>query len=74
MRYSYTNTTQVPVALEFTLHDITTLLNILDPIAADDDHGQRYHAAAAARFLRDAHAKACETIAGDIAYERTRTA
>ncbi len=74
MRYSYTNTTQVPVALEFTLHDIATLLNILDPIAVDDDHKQQYHAAAAARFLRDAHAKACETIANDIAYERTRTA
>ena len=73
MRYSYTNTARIPVALEFTLHDITSLLQILEPIAADEENKQQYHAAAAARFLREAHAKACETVANDIAYERTRT-
>ena len=74
MRYSYTNTTQVPVALEFTLHDITSLLQILEPIAEDNDHDQRYTSAAFARALREAHAKACETMTLDLAYMTNLTA
>lgn len=73
MRYQYTNTTQVPVALEFTLHDIMILIQVLDPIASAEENKNRYHAASAVRFLKEAHAKACETVANDIAYERTRT-
>ena len=74
MRYSYTNTTQVPVALEFTLHDITSLLQVLEPIAADDDHDQHYQAGTFVRALRDAHAKACETMTADLVYMTKLTA
>lgn len=72
MRYSYTNTTQVPVMLEFTLYDIMTLINILDPIAADEENKHRYQAAPTVRFLKDAHAQACAMVAQDITYERGR--
>ena len=68
MRYLYTSTTQAPVSIEMTMHDITSLLQILEPIAADHDHGKRYTAEAFAQALRDAHARACDTIASDAAY------
>ena len=67
MRYSYTNTTQVPVALEFTMHDILTMIKIMGSVAADEGHDQQYQAGSIMRFLKDAHAKACDTIANDIA-------
>ena len=73
MRYSYTNTTQVPVMLEVTMHDITTLISILGSVAADEGHDNQYQAGSFVRFLKEAHAKACETITNDIAYERTRS-
>ena len=73
MRYSYTNTTQVPLMMEVTLHDITTLIDILVPVAADEGHDNQWQAASFVRFLRETHAKACDTVADDIAYERKRT-
>ena len=73
MRYSYTNTTQVPVMLEVTMHDITTLINVLGSVAADEGHDNQWQAASIVRFLRETHAKACDTVADDIAYERKRT-
>ena len=68
MRYQYINTTQAPVSIEMTMHDITSLLQILEPIAADHDHDKRYTAEVFAQALRDAHARACDTMASDVAY------
>jgi hypothetical protein len=53
MNYRYSNELDVTASIDITLGEIDTLVNMLEPIAADEDHDHRYRAADMARKLKD---------------------
>ena len=55
MQYNFTDTGSIPVTMTLTVSDLERLVRILDPIAKDDSHPNRYRAADIVRQARDAH-------------------
>lgn len=49
MKYSYSNELDVTATVEISLRDLDRVIDILKPIALDDDHSHRYRAADLAR-------------------------
>ena len=45
MNYSYSNELDVTATVEISLRDLDRVIDILKPIALDDDHSHRYRAA-----------------------------
>ena len=45
MNYSYSNEHDVTATVEISLRDLDRVIDILKPIALDDDHSHRYRAA-----------------------------
>jgi hypothetical protein len=53
MDYRYSNELDVTARIDVTLGDLDTLLDMLEPIATDNDHDHRYRATDMARKLKD---------------------
>jgi hypothetical protein len=45
MNYSYSNELDVTATIEISLRDLDRVIDILKPVALDDDHSHRYRAA-----------------------------
>jgi hypothetical protein len=57
MKYNYSNELDVTATVEVSLRDLDRLIDILVPVAEDDDHTHRYRAADLTRALKDIRAR-----------------
>jgi hypothetical protein len=53
MNYRYSNELDTTASIDVSLHDLDRLIDILEPIAKDDTHDQRYRAADLNRALTE---------------------
>ena len=53
MNYRYSNELDTTASIDVSLHDLDRLIDILEPIATDDTHDQRYRAADLNRALTE---------------------
>lgn len=67
MKYSYSNQLDVTATVDISLRDLDKLIDILRPIAVDDDHRQRYSAADLSRALEEARTRLIQETRGYMA-------
>lgn len=64
MKYNYSNELDVTATVEVSLRDLDRLIDILVPVAEDDDHAHRYRAADLTRALKDIRARLIDQTQG----------
>lgn len=67
MKYSYSNELDVTATVEISLRDLDRVIDILKPIALDDDHSHRYRAADLNRAFEEVRTRLIQQTRGYMA-------
>lgn len=68
MEYKYTLETEMPINVTITLHEIGSLIEMLEPIAKDDGHTHRWQASRLVRELRQMKRSALSSSSSQLTY------
>jgi len=68
MNYKYTLEMELPISVNLTLQDVESLLKLLDPIAEDNEHAQRWEASRMRRELKEIRRSALNSSSSQLTY------
>ncbi len=74
MEYKYTLEHDMPINITITLHDVNSLIEMLEPIAKDDGHSSRWMASRLVRELRQIKRSGLSSASCQLRYEYEKIA